>query len=84
MPVSTISQAQSSQLQVVGGTGSAKVHITSSPSGGEIYIDGKFFGNAPSDLTLSSGEHVVRVVLAGKDWTRTVQVTPGEIHLHAE
>jgi len=71
------------QPQAASGPGVAKVHITSTPNGGEIYVDGKFFGNAPSDLTLSSGEHIVRVVLAGKAWTRTVQVTPGEIQLHA-
>ena len=59
-------------------------HITSSPSGGEIYIDGKFFGNAPSDIALAPGEHVVRVTLGGKEWTRTVQITGGEIQLRAE
>jgi PEGA domain-containing protein len=84
LPVSTVKQAQSHQPQPAVSAESAKVHITSSPSGGEIYIDGKFFGNAPSDVMLSSGEHVVRVVVAGKDWTRIVQITPGEIHLHAE
>jgi hypothetical protein len=56
MPVSTVNQ-RSSQPQPAVSAGSAKVHITSSPSGGEIYIDGKFFGNAPSDVTLTSGEH---------------------------
>jgi PEGA domain len=72
------------QPQAASSPGVAKVHITSTPNGGEIYVDGKFFGNAPSDVTLSSGEHVVRVVLAGRDWTRTVQITSGEIQLHAE
>jgi len=64
--------------------GQTMVHITSSPSGGEIYIDGKFFGNAPSDIALAPGEHVVRVTLGGKEWTRTVQITGGEIQLRAE
>jgi hypothetical protein len=49
-----------------------------------FYIDGKFFGNAPSDITLPSGEHVVRVTLGGKEWTRAVQITGGEIHLDAQ
>jgi hypothetical protein len=62
----------------------AKVHVTSSPSGGEIYIDGKFFGNTPSDITLTLGEHVVKVTLSGKEWSRTVQITAGAIRLHAE
>ncbi len=62
----------------------AKVHIASAPSGGEIYIDGKFYGNAPSDITLPAGEHTVKVTLGGKEWTRSVQVTSGEVHLNAE
>jgi hypothetical protein len=62
----------------------ARVHITSSPSGGEIYVDGKFFGNTPSDISLTTGEHTVKITLGGKEWTRTVQITAGEIHLHAE
>jgi hypothetical protein len=31
----------------------ATLHITSSPSGGEIYIDGKFFGGVPA-ITLEN------------------------------
>jgi hypothetical protein len=62
----------------------AKVHVTSSPSGGEIYVDGKFFGNTPSDISLPLGEHVVKVTFGGKEWTRTVQITGGEIQLRAE
>jgi hypothetical protein len=50
--------------------GTAIVHVTSSPNCGEIYIDGKFFGNAPSDIALAPGEHAVRVTLGGKEWTR--------------
>ena len=84
LPVSTASRPQSSRLQVSDSSGQAKVHITSSPNGGEIYIDGKFFGNAPSDIALAPGEHVVRVTLGGKEWTRTVQITGGEIQLRAE
>jgi hypothetical protein len=84
LPVSTVKQAQPYQPQPPVSAGSAKVHITSSPSGGEIYIDGKFFGNAPSDISLPLGEHVVKVTLGGKDWTRTIQITSGEIRVHAE
>ena len=62
----------------------AIVHVTSSPNGAEIYIDGKFFGNTPSDITLPSGEHLVKVTLNGREWSRTVQVTTGEIQVHAE
>jgi len=72
------------QPQAASNLGVASVHFISSPSGGEIYIDGKFFGNTPSDIALAPGEHVVRVTLGGKKWTRTVQITSGEIQLRAE
>jgi predicted metalloprotease with PDZ domain len=65
-------------------TGKATVHITSTPNGGEIFVDGKFYGNAPSEITLPAGEHMVKVTFGGKEWARVVQVTPGEIQLHAE
>lgn len=72
------------QALATGATGEAKAHVTSSPSGGEIYVDGIYFGNTPSDITLPAGEHFVRVTLGGKEWTRTLQITAGEIHVHAE
>jgi hypothetical protein len=62
----------------------ARVHVTSLPSGGEIYVDGKFFGNTPSDITLAAGEHVFKITVGGKEWSRSVQITAGEISLHAE
>jgi hypothetical protein len=51
--------------------------VTSSPSGGEIYVDGRFFGNTPSDITLAVGEHLVEITHSGRKWSRTVQITPG-------
>lgn len=65
-------------------TSQARVHITSSPSGGEIYVDGKFHGTTPSDITLPVGEHSLRVSLNGKEWIRTVQITVGDISIHAD
>lgn len=64
--------------------GQATVHMTSSPAGADIYVDGKFCGNTPSDLTLAAGEHEVRVAVGGKEWSRVVQITAGEIRIHAE
>lgn len=65
-------------------TTSGRVHITSSPNGGEIYFDGKFFGNTPADITLATGEHTIKVTLAGREWSRTAQITAGETNIHAE
>lgn len=44
----------------------------------------KFFGDTPSDITVMAGEHVVKITISGKEWLRTVQISTGEIHLHAE
>jgi PEGA domain len=62
----------------------ATVHMTSSPSGADIYVDGKFCGNTPSDLTLAAGEHAVRVAIGGNEWSRVLKITAGEIRVHAE
>lgn len=62
----------------------ARVNITSSPSGADIYVDGRFYGDTPSDISLPTGQHLVRVTIGGKEWSRTVQITAGEISLHAE
>jgi hypothetical protein len=62
----------------------AILHVTSSPSGAGIYIDGKFFGDTPSDIILVSGEHSVKLSLNGTEWFRSVQVTTGQVQLHAE
>jgi hypothetical protein len=64
--------------------GESKVHVTSSPSGGEIYVDGKFFGNTPSNITLGAGQHVLKVKIGVKEWSREIHITAGEIHVHAD
>lgn len=55
--------------------GSGTVSITSDPDGAEIWVDGKFVGNAPATLKLAAGSHTIR----GKapdcvDWERSVEV----------
>lgn len=67
-----------------GKTTETRVHVTSSPSGGEIYVDGKFFGNAPSDITIPTGEHTFKVLIGGREWSRSVEITAGEITIHAD
>ena len=84
LSVAKTDSGQSPQAQAVGTLERAKVHVTSSPSGGEIYVDGKFFGNAPSDITLAAGEHVVKVTIAGREWSRSIEISAGEITVHAD
>ena len=85
LPATTSESALTAQSQSANTPlGEAKVHVTSSPSGAEIYVDGKFFGNTPSDITLPTGDHVFKITIGGKEWLRSVQITAGDINLHAE
>ena len=35
-------------------------------------------------MALSAGEHSVKVIVGGKEWSRSVQIAPGEIAIHAD
>ena len=55
--------------------GAGKIHVTSSPASADVYVDGKFIGNAPSVLALGTGPHHIVVKMEGyKDWDRTLEV----------
>ena len=56
-----------------GATG--KISLGSTPDGAEIFVDGKFVGNAPSALRLQSGAHKITVKLNGyRTWERELEV----------
>ncbi len=49
--------------------------ISSEPTGAEIYIDGVFASSTPSKLSLTIGEHTIKVARPGyKEWERKVLV----------
>jgi PEGA domain len=51
-------------------------NFTSTPSGAEITVDGKYVGNTPSEVGLHTGTHVVVLSLAGFiEWKRDLEVT---------
>jgi hypothetical protein len=55
-----------------------RLQVVSSVPDAEVYIDGKFVGNAPSTMPLAAGDHTVEVRAAKfADWKRTVNVTDG-------
>jgi hypothetical protein len=63
----------------------ANVHVTSTPMGADILIDGKFVGSTPSTLQLAPGDHTINVRKNGfSAWNRTVHVVPGDLNLPAE
>ena len=57
----------------------AKVQVSSSPTGADIEIDGNFVGNTPSTLSLPPGDHTVSVKKTGyKPWERKFKVGSGD------
>ena len=55
-----------------------RLQVVSSVPDAEVYIDGKFVGNAPSTVPLAAGDHTVEVKASKfADWKRTVSVTGG-------
>lgn len=73
LPVSASLTAASAQPD----QGVAQVSLTSEPTGGEIQIDGKFFGDTPAVVTLAPGEHKIQIASQGKTWERTLTVSVG-------
>jgi PEGA domain-containing protein len=76
-PVSAQPQSATSlQMRVPEGTGT--VSITSDPEGAEIFVDDKFFGEAPATLRLPVGTHSIVLKIPGHaDWHRTLEVLKG-------
>lgn len=63
----------------------ASLAIDSMPAGADIEIDGSFVGNTPSTVSVAAGSHNVSVKKKGfSDWTKTLSITGGAVHLSAE
>jgi hypothetical protein len=63
----------------------ASLTVESTPAGADIEIDGAFVGNTPSTVSVAPGSHQVAVKKKGfTDWTKTLNVTGGSVHLNAE
>lgn len=65
-------------------TESSSVTFTSDPIVAEIYIDGKFVGQAPSTISMPPGPHVVVVKAPGRrNWERDLEVLKdSQVALH--
>jgi len=63
----------------------ATLVIESTPPGADIEIDGAFVGNTPSTVSVAPGSRQVTVKKKGfNDWSKTLNVSGGTIHLNAE
>lgn len=63
----------------------AFLSIDSNPAGADIVIDGMFVGSAPSSIAVTQGSHEIYIEKTNyKNWSKTLTVTGGTIHLNAE
>jgi hypothetical protein len=68
----------------VAATAPTSIMLESTPTGADVAIDGKFVGNTPSTVEVAAGSHQLTVSKKGfSDWTRTINVTGGSIHVDA-
>jgi S1-C subfamily serine protease len=59
----------------LGNAGTGRVTVSSATDGADIFVDGKFVGNAPSTLTLPSGSHKIEVKSPNSaTWERDLEV----------
>jgi uncharacterized protein (TIGR03118 family) len=60
------------------------VHISSTPAGADIQVDGAFVGATPSDIDLTCCWHDVTIIKQGrKPWTRRVRFTGEDVKITA-
>ena len=67
--------AQNAVAPEIKEAGSGRVTVSSPTDGADIFVDGKFVGNAPSTLTLSAGPHKIEVKAPkSATWQRDLEV----------
>jgi hypothetical protein len=77
--------AQARTASTVAAAQQTAVSILSTPGAADVEVDGKFVGNTPATLTLTSGEHTVKVSKNGyKPWERALNVSGGTANVNAE
>ncbi len=63
----------------------ANLIVDSNVPGADIEIDGTFVGDTPSTVSVAPGSHQIVVKKKGfADWTKTLSVTGGTVHLNAD
>lgn len=76
---------ENSIAPVAPATAQASLSIDSNLPGADIEIDGAFVGNTPSTISVAPGNQQIAVKKKGfTDWSKTLNVTGGAVHLKAE
>jgi hypothetical protein len=80
-----VAPAAAASAQAPAAAAQASLAVDSAPSGADIEIDGGFVGDTPSTVSVATGSHQITVKKKGfVDWTKTLNVTGGTVHLNAE
>ncbi|MFZ0744580.1 MAG: PEGA domain-containing protein [Terracidiphilus sp.] len=83
-PAPAAPQITSSPAAPQAAAAQASLAIESTQAGADIEIDGAFVGNTPSTVDVALGSHLVTIKKEGfTDWSKTLNVTGGTIHLNA-
>ena len=60
-------------------------HISSTPAGADIQVDGAYVGATPADIDLTCCWHDVTIIKPGrKPWTRRVRITGGHVTINVQ
>jgi PEGA domain len=70
---------------VVGSAEKTILHLSSTPAGADIELDGSFVGQTPSSVLVLPGDHSVKITKTGyKQWERKIKTSGGEVTMVAE
>jgi len=84
LAVSTEDHVEGASLWSPGSTADIHAHISSTPAGAEIQVDGAYVGATPSDVDLTCCWHDVTILKPGrKPWTRRVRFTGVDLKITA-
>ena len=85
-PTASLSKPTGNSTPTVAPTaGTTELSVSSSPTGADIEVDGKFVGSTPSSIRLAAGDHSITVKKNGfATWNRNMTTSAGTVTISAE
>jgi hypothetical protein len=78
LPAAAVASAPAKPAVTTQGSNGIKCNFSSTPSGAEITVDGKFVGSTPSEIEIGAGTHAVAFSMPGfSQWKRDLTVIAG-------
>jgi uncharacterized protein (TIGR03118 family) len=83
--VSTEDRVEEASLWSPRSATNTHAHISSTPAGADIQVDGAYVGATPTDIDLTCCWHDVTIIKPGlRPWTRRVRNTGRQVNIHAD